>query len=55
MEKALITKERKTDNIFREKDALARVSGHPYFITLYYTFQDAERLCMYKFNLKTIT
>lgn len=45
MDKAHIFREKKTEYVMREKDVL-RILGNnsPYFVRLYWTFQDTERL-----------
>lgn len=43
-EKAHMIRERKTDYIRRERDALNRLSGRPGFLNFYCTFQDFNRL-----------
>ncbi|CAH1171223.1 unnamed protein product [Phaedon cochleariae] len=45
LEKAHIIREKKTENVMREKEVL-RILGNssPYFVRLYWTFQDPERL-----------
>ncbi|XP_060581440.1 3-phosphoinositide-dependent protein kinase 1-like [Ruditapes philippinarum] len=43
LEKKHIMRERKTQYVMREKEVLMKIS-HPFFIRLYYTFQDADRL-----------
>lgn len=43
LEKKHIMRERKTQYVMREKEVLMMIN-HPFFIRLYYTFQDADRL-----------
>lgn len=43
LEKKHIMRERKTQYVMREKEVLMKIN-HPFFIRLYYTFQDADRL-----------
>ncbi|CAI9728956.1 3-phosphoinositide-dependent protein kinase 1-like [Octopus vulgaris] len=43
LEKKHILREKKTQYVMREKEVLARIN-HPFFIRLYYTFQDTDRL-----------
>lgn len=43
-EKLKIKRERKVENIMREKNIMKQIS-HPLFVQLYYTFQDPTRLC----------
>ena len=38
-------KEKKVKYVSREKEVLSKLD-HPFFVRLYFTFQDAERLCM---------
>lgn len=46
LEKKHIMREKKTQYVMREKEVLASVSNHPFFIRLYCTFQDTDRLCI---------
>lgn len=43
LEKKHIMRERKSQYVMREKEVLMK-TNHPYFIRLYFTFQDADRL-----------
>ncbi|KAL4239246.1 3-phosphoinositide dependent protein kinase-1 [Mactra antiquata] len=43
LEKKHIMRERKTQYVMREKEVLMNIN-HPFFVRLYYTFQDADRL-----------
>lgn len=43
--KDLITRTKKTSQVFREKDILARLTDCPYSVKLYCTFQDERTLC----------
>lgn len=43
LEKKHIMRERKTEYVMREKEILMKIN-HPFFIRLFYTFQDADRL-----------
>ena len=45
LEKRHIIREKKVPYVSREKDVLSRLS-HPFFVQLYFTFQDKERLCI---------
>lgn len=45
LEKKHIMRERKTQYVMREKEVLMKIN-HPFFIQLYFTFQDADRLCI---------
>lgn len=45
LEKKHIMRERKTQYVMREKEVLMKIN-HPFFIRLYFTFQDADRLCI---------
>jgi hypothetical protein len=45
LNKAQIVKERKSPYVMVEKEALSRLDSS-FFVKLYYTFQDAESLCM---------
>lgn len=47
-EKQQIIKEKKQEQVGREKDALNILSnsGSSFFVKLYCTFQDSERLCI---------
>ena len=38
-------KEKKTKYVMRERDVFAKLN-HPFFVKLYFTFQDTERLCI---------
>ena len=44
LEKKHIIREKKVQYVSREKDVLSRLD-HPFFVRLYFTFQDSERLC----------
>ena len=41
-----IVKEKKVPYVKREKDVLVKIN-HPFFVKLYFTFQDKENLCIY--------
>ena len=45
LEKRHIMRERKTQYVMREKEVLMKLN-HPFFIRLFYTFQDTDRLCI---------
>ena len=45
LEKRHIIREKKVPYVSREKDVLSRLS-HPFFVQLFFTFQDKERLCI---------
>ena len=45
LEKRHIIREKKVPYVSREKEVLSRLS-HPFFVQLYFTFQDKERLCI---------
>ena len=47
LEKRHILREKKVPYVAREKEVLSRLS-HPFFVQLYFTFQDKERLCILK-------
>lgn len=48
--KDLITRTKKTSQIFREKEILARLTDCPYSVKLYCTFQDDKTLCKCHFS-----
>jgi 3-phosphoinositide dependent protein kinase-1 len=43
LEKKHIVREKKVQYVGREKEVLSRLD-HPFFVRLYFTFQDQERL-----------
>lgn len=45
LEKNHIRKENKAHYVFREKDILSSID-HPFFVKLYFTFQDSHKLCI---------
>ena len=45
LEKRHIIREKKVPYVSREKEVLSRLS-HPFFVQLFFTFQDKERLCI---------
>ncbi|KAI8512154.1 3-phosphoinositide dependent protein kinase-1 [Branchiostoma belcheri] len=45
LEKRHIIREKKVPYVTREKDVLSRLN-HPFFVKLYFTFQDTEKLCI---------
>jgi hypothetical protein len=45
LEKRHIMRERKTQYVMREKEVLMKLN-HPFFIRLFFTFQDTDRLCI---------
>ena len=45
LEKRHIIREKKIPYVSREKEVLSRLS-HPFFVQLFFTFQDKERLCI---------
>lgn len=45
LEKAHIRKENKTHYVKRERDIMSSLD-HPFFVKLYFTFQDGEKLCI---------
>lgn len=45
LEKRHIIKEKKVQYVSREKEVLARID-HPFFVKLYFTFQDKDNLCI---------
>lgn len=44
-------RERKTQYVMREKEVLMKLN-HPFFIRLFYTFQDTDRLCKIPLRLR---
>ena len=45
LEKRHIVREKKVQYVSREKEVLSRLN-HPFFVRLYFTFQDKEKLCI---------
>ena len=45
IEKRHLLREKKAAYAKRERDVLAKLD-HPYFIRLYFTFQDPDKLCI---------
>ena len=45
LEKRHIIREKKSQYVSREKEVLSRLN-HPFFVRLYFTFQDKEKLCI---------
>lgn len=45
LEKRHIIREKKAQYVSREKEVLSRLN-HPFFVRLYFTFQDKEKLCI---------
>jgi 3-phosphoinositide dependent protein kinase-1 len=45
LDKSHIIKEKKVQQVSREKEILSLLT-HPFFVKLYFTFQDKERLCI---------
>lgn len=45
LEKRHIIKENKVPYVTRERDVMSRLD-HPFFVKLYFTFQDDEKLCI---------
>ena len=45
LEKRHIIKEKKTQYVHREKEVFAKLD-HPFFVKMYFTFQDTDRLCI---------
>lgn len=45
LEKRHIMKENKTQYVKRERDLMSNLD-HPFFVKLYFTFQDDEKLCI---------
>ena len=52
LEKRHIIREKKAQYVSREKEVLSRLN-HPFFVRLYFTFQDKEKLCI--LNTKTLS
>ena len=50
LDKRHIIKEKKVQHVSREKEILTLLS-HPFFVKLYFTFQDTENLCILPFPL----
>ncbi|XP_064600441.1 3-phosphoinositide-dependent protein kinase 1-like [Liolophura sinensis] len=44
LEKRHIIRERKQQYVMRERDVFNKIGAHPFFIQMYYTFQDPDRL-----------
>ncbi|KAK2156771.1 hypothetical protein LSH36_205g01009 [Paralvinella palmiformis] len=44
LQKSHITREKKVEYVCRERDVFATIGKHPFFVHLYCTFQDEERL-----------
>lgn len=47
LEKRHIMKENKAQYVKRERDLMSNLD-HPFFVKLYFTFQDDEKLCILK-------
>ena len=45
LEKKHILREKKQEYVMREKEVFSKLN-HPFFIKLYFTFQDPDRLCI---------
>ena len=45
LDKLHIIKEKKTEQVRRERDVMLRLD-HPFFVKLFFTFQDPDRLCI---------
>jgi len=45
LEKRHMIREKKVPQVQREKEVLSRLN-HPFFVKLYFTFQDKEKLCI---------
>ena len=45
LDKRHIIKEKKVQYVSREKEVLTRID-HPFFVKLYFTFQDTNNLCI---------
>ena len=45
LEKKHIIHEKKQKYVMREKEVFSRIN-HPFFVKLYFTFQDVNRLCI---------
>ena len=45
LDKRHIIKEKKVQYVSREKEVLTKIN-HPFFVKLYFTFQDKENLCI---------
>jgi serine/threonine protein kinase len=45
LDKRHIIKEKKVQYVSREKEVLAKIN-HPFFVKLFFTFQDKENLCI---------
>ena len=45
LEKRHIIREKKAQYVSREKEVLSRLN-HPFFVRLFFTFQDKEKLCI---------
>lgn len=45
LEKRYIMKENKAQYVKRERDVMSNLD-HPFFVKLYFTFQDDEKLCI---------
>lgn len=43
-------REKKVPQVQREKEVLSRLN-HPFFVKLYFTFQDKEKLCILALNM----
>lgn len=47
-------KENKAQYVKRERDIMSHLD-HPFFVKLYFTFQDEEKLCiLHEFNLNAL-
>lgn len=50
LDKAQIIKEKKVKYVNIEKAVFSKLRGYPAFVSLYYTFQDPDTLCMLLLN-----
>lgn len=53
LEKRHIMKENKVQYVKRERDLMSNLD-HPFFVKLYFTFQDDEKLCILSSNCQDI-
>ena len=53
LDKRHIIKEKKVQHVSREKEILTLLN-HPFFVKLYFTFQDTDNLCILSHSLSVL-
>jgi hypothetical protein len=46
LDKAFLRREKKVEAVKREKEILTKLRSQPHIVHLFYTYQDADKLCM---------